>query len=123
MQRIFLSGSKNTAKGTKQERLVADYLKEHVSRYIDRRPKTGSKDKGDIANLEAMLQPIVMEVKNTARVTVSSFLAEAEAERINDGALAGVVCYKRTGKGKAEDQIVMMTLRDFVAIITGTRPD
>jgi hypothetical protein len=55
-------------------------------------------------------------------MNLAGWVAEAETERVNDGALAGVVVHKRRGKGHAGDQYVTMTLNDFVALLTGTRP-
>jgi hypothetical protein len=42
-------------------------------------------------------------------------------ERVNDGALAGVVVAKRRGVTDPDEQIVLMTVRDLVALITGQR--
>ena len=44
-------------------------------------------------------------------------------ERGNDDALVGVVAHKRHGVGAPGEQFVTMTLRDFVALLTGERPD
>jgi hypothetical protein len=111
------------AAGSRFERLVADYLKAEVSEFIDRRVKTGAKDRGDISNLRVHGKRVVAELKDSARINVGAWLAEAETERGNDDALAGVVIFKRTGKGKPADQIVLMTLADFVAVITAARPE
>lgn len=64
---------------------------------------------------------IVIECKNTAKPSLGAWSREAEIERGNDDALAGVVAHKRHGKGRAEDQWVTMTLADFVALLTGSR--
>lgn len=115
--------SRNRAKGTALETLSTNYLREHVSDFIVRQPLAGSRDLGDVANLRTHNnRPIVVEVKNTARTELGVWAAEAEAERVNAGAVAGVVLHKRVGKGQAGDQWVTMTLRDFVAAITGERP-
>lgn len=110
-------------KGARFERLMADYLKRVLDwPYIDRKVKTGNKDKGDIANVMLFNdEPVVVECKNTARLNVGAWIKEAEVERINMGAIAGVVLYKRTGKGQPEDQLVIMTARDFASIIKGAR--
>lgn len=111
------------AAGSRFERMIADYLAKWVSEFIDRRVKTGAKDRGDISNLRAFGQRVVAELKDSARIQIGTWLAEAEIERGNDDALAGVVIFKRTGKGQPGDQIVMMTMVDFVAILAGSRPD
>ncbi len=120
-----MSRSRDSAKraGRWMQQLVADYFKAHVNPDIEQRKLSGTKDRGDIAGLKVHGQRIAVEVKNTAQLKLAEFLKEAEQERINDDALAGVVIAKRTGKGKPEDQLVIMTLADFVAIVTGSRPD
>ena len=109
-------------KGSSFERLVADYLASAVDDRVDRRVKSGSKDRGDIGGIHAHGHRVVIEAKNTAKINLGTWATEAEAERVNDDALAGVICHKRHGKGRAEDQWVTMTLRDFAALISGTRP-
>lgn len=104
------------------ERDVADYLANHIDDRIDRRVKTGAKDKGDIGGLRVHGQRVVIEVKNTAKQNLGPHLNEAEVERINDEALAGIVIQKRHGIGAMGKQLVVLTLDDLIAIITGTRP-
>lgn len=107
--------------GADFERRIADYLAETVDDRIDRRVKTGTKDKGDIGGLRHMGQRVVIECKDRATVTVPGWLREAEAERINDGALAGIVIYKRRGVGAPGQQIVAMTVDELVALLNGNR--
>jgi len=108
--------------GSKFERDVADYLAEHVDDRIDRRVKTGAKDKGDIAGLRVHGERVVIECKDTARISLGTWANEAEQERVNDSALAAVIAHKRHGKGDPAEQWVTLTLRDLVALINGTRP-
>lgn len=110
------------AAGSRHERLVADYLAEHVSEFVDRRVKTGAQDKGDIANVRAHGQRVAVECKDVTKLDLAGWVTEAERERMNDGALAGVVVHKRRGKGQPGDQYVTLTLADLVAILTGKRP-
>ncbi|UXE04799.1 holliday junction resolvase [Arthrobacter phage Shambre1] len=118
------SPARNRAKGTELERKAADYLKEKVSRYIDRRAKTGAKDKGDLVNVHHENgADIAVECKYEAKMRLAGWAAEAETERINLGAIAGVIIHKRHGKGAPADQWVTMTLADFAAILTGKRDD
>jgi hypothetical protein len=105
------------------ERQTADAFAEHVDDRIDRRVTTGAKDKGDIGGLRVHNQRVVVECKDVATMSIGTWVAEAEAERINDKALAGFVVHKRRGKGNPLDQYVTMTLRDVIALITGTRPE
>lgn len=111
------------AAGARFERQVADYLRDILEDdRIDRRVKHGAKDRGDIAGVRIHGQRLVLECKDTARPALGTWVAEAEIERGNDDALAGVVVHKRHGKGRPEDQLVTMTLRDFAAILSGFRP-
>lgn len=111
------------AAGSRFERAIADCLQRWVSEFIDRRIKTGAKDRGDILNLRAHGLRIVAELKDSARISIGTWITEAEIERGNDDALAGVVIFKRTGKGQPLDQLVLMTMADFIAILTGKRPE
>lgn len=111
------------AAGARFERSIADYLRDHVDDRIDRRVKTGAKDKGDIAGLRHMGGRIVAECKDYGgRYLLGAWLREAEVERGNDDAIAGVVVIKRRGTTEPGDQVVAMTLRDLVALLTGVRP-
>ena len=107
--------------GSRFERLIADALATHVDDRIDRRVKTGAKDRGDIGGVRIHGQRIVIECKDTARINLAGWAAEADDERGNDDALAGVVVSKRHGKGNALDQWVHMTMREFIAILNGHR--
>ena len=110
------------AAGTRFERLIADALAAHVDDRIDRRVKTGANDKGDIAGWRFAGRRIVAELKDVARLDLSGWVNEAETERGNDDALAGVVIHKRRGTADPGDQYVTCTLRDLVALLTGERP-
>lgn len=107
--------------GSTFERTIADYLAAKVDDRIDRRVKNGTKDRGDIGGLRHMGHRIVIECKNTAKTSLGGWATEAEAERGNDDALAGLIIHKRHGKGRPEDQWVTLTLGELVALLTGTR--
>jgi hypothetical protein len=109
--------------GARFERAVADYLNAHVDDRIDRRVKTGAKDRGDIAGIRHMGGRIVIECKDVTRWDVPGWLREAELERGNDDALVGLVVAKRRGVADPCEQVVMLTLADLVALLTGTRPE
>ena len=108
--------------GTAFETLVVGYLRNvlHDER-IERRAKSGAKDRGDISGLIHMGGRIVVECKNTTRTNLAGWATEAEVERGNDDAVAGIVVHKRHGKGQPGDQWVTMTLADFASILTGAR--
>ncbi|TKG57956.1 hypothetical protein FCN18_38560 [Prauserella endophytica] len=114
------------AAGARFEREVADYLAEHVDDRIDRRVKTGAKDRGDIAGIR--LSPalrsgrVVVECKNTSRVALGAQHAEAETERGNDDAVAALLVHKRHGVADPGRQWVTCTVADLVALLTGERP-
>lgn len=107
--------------GTRFEREIADCLARHVDDRIDRRVKTGNKDRGDIGGVRLHGQRIVIEAKNTSRINLAGWMAEAQDERGNDDALAGVIAHKRHGNGDPLDQWVTMTVREFIALLTGSR--
>lgn len=105
--------------GSRFERLIADYLAERVDDRIDRRVRTGVKDKGDISGLRHMGMKIAVECKNTTRMSLGTWMTEAHTAMGNDDAGLGIVVHKRHGKGQAGDQWVTMTVDDLVALLTG----
>ena len=107
--------------GATFERQIADYLAAQVDDRIDRRVKTGAKDRGDIGGLRHMGHRIAIECKNTARTQLAAWADEAEIARGNDDAVAGIIIHKRHGKGQPAEQWVTMTLGDFVALLVGDR--
>lgn len=112
------------AAGTSFERLIADTLALHIDDRIDRRVKTGGKDKGDIGGLRTPAgSRVVIECKNTTNTALAGWAAEAEVERVNDGAIAGIVVHKRHGKGAGLEQWVTMTVADLIALLTDRRHD
>ena len=121
-----MSRSRLSAKqaGTRFESLVAAFLAERLDDdRIERRAKTGAKDRGDIAGVRHMGQRVVIECKNTSKLTLGTWLTEAEIERGNDDAGVAIVAHKRHGKAAAKDQLVTMTLGDLAALLTGERKE
>lgn len=110
--------------GTRFETAVARYLAEHVDDRIERRARTGGKDRGDISGVRAPGGGrVVVECKDTSRINLAGWATEAETERGNDDALIGSVVHKRHGVGDPGKQWVTMTLADLAALLTGQRPD
>lgn len=111
------------AAGARFERSIADHLAAHVDDRIDRRVKTGAKDRGDIAGVRHMGERVVMELKDYGgRYLVGPWLGEAELERGNDDAAVGMVVAKRRGTTAPGEQVVFMTVDDLIGLLTGSRP-
>ncbi|WP_280317275.1 hypothetical protein [Nocardia wallacei] len=108
--------------GTRFETSIAAYLATHVDDRIERRARTGAKDRGDIGGLRSGGNRVVVECKDHGgQLRPGEWLRETEIERGNDDAAVGLVV-KRRGTADPGDQIVLMTMRDLVALITGQRP-
>lgn len=109
--------------GTRFESGVAAYLAANVDDRIERRAKTGAKDRGDISGVRTPHgHRLVLECKDVARPDVPRWVREAALEAGNDDAIAGVVVAKRRGTADPGEQWVHMTLADLVALLTGERP-
>lgn len=109
------------AAGARFERVVADYLAEELDDdRIDRAPKAGAKDKGDIANVRMGGHKIVIECKDVARMDLPKWTREAQVEAENAGALVGVVVHKRHGVAKPDQQWCTLTLGDITRLLKGT---
>jgi hypothetical protein len=116
--------------GTSFETLVAEYLAMKLCDIrIERRAKSGAKDRGDIAGVKTVAGGhVVVECKNTARDGLPQWIKEAEIERRNDdevtgATVAGVVAHKKHGSGKPSEQYVTMSLETFVTLLQGGAPD
>lgn len=106
-----MSASKR--KGTSWEAALVAYLREHGAPHAERRALGGAKDRGDIAGIPG----VVIEAKSAARLELAGWLAEAEAERANDGADLGVVWAKRKGKGSPADGYAVMDGATLVRLL------
>lgn len=120
-----MSRNRQSAKkaGTRFERAIADHLAERLADdRIDRRAKTGSKDRGDIGGVRTPHGGrLTIECKDVARLSLAQWVTEAEIERGNDDALVGIVIHKRLGVGDPGGQYVTMTVDDLVALLCGHR--
>jgi hypothetical protein len=110
--------------GTAFETTVARYLALTLEDdRIERRARNDSKDRGDISGVRHMTGRVVVECKDMGgQLRVGEWLTETEIERLNDDAIAGLAVCKRRGKAQPGDQVVLLTLRDLVALLTGQRP-
>lgn len=107
--------------GTELETLTAHYLSDVLADdRIERRARTGAKDCGDIAGVRSALgERVVIECKNTARINLAGWMAEARTEAGNDDAPVYAVVHKRHGKAAAAEQWVTLTLEQFARLIGG----
>lgn len=111
--------------GARFNRAVVDYLAAQLNDdRIDVRHSNGAKDRGDIGGVRHLGQNLVLEAKDYGgRFLVGPWLTEAEIERGNADAGVGLVVAKRRGTTKPADQVVFLTLRDLVSLLTGHRPE
>lgn len=111
--------NRSKAKGTDFESLIRDYLKVEWSDIIERMPLAGNDDRGDISNFRigGSQHKVAIECKNVRSTSLAEWVKEAQEEAENYGAVAGIVCHKRKGKGQAGDQYVTLTLSDLLTIL------
>jgi hypothetical protein len=117
--------SRNQQKGTGFESLIARGLAEALDDdRIERRARTGAKDRGDITGVRLHGRRVVLELKNEATGKVfklPEWVKEAHEEAGNDDALVGLVVHKRAGTTDPMKQWFTGTVADLVAILTGER--
>ena len=93
---------------------------------IERRAKSGSKDRGDIGGVRtATGGRVVVECKDVRAMNLSGWVNEADTERGNDDAVVGVVAHKRRGFGEKNmgGTYVTMTLADFAVLLGAARDE
>lgn len=105
------------AAGSRFERVIADYLADQVDERIDRRVKTGAKDRGDIGGWRYAGLRICAELKDTVRVSLGTWWNEALVEKGNDDADIALVIHKRHGKAAASEQWVTLTLGELLNLL------
>lgn len=110
------------AAGARFERSIADWLAQHLDDRIDRRVKTGAKDRGDIGGVRHRGERVVLELKDTARTDLAGWIREAHLEAGNDDARVGVVVAKRRGTADPAQQWVHMTLADLAWLLGADHP-
>ncbi len=111
--------------GARAETAVARYLAAqlHDDR-IERRTRNGAKDRGDVAGVRAPGGGrVVVEVKDVARLALSTWVREAIVEAGNDDAVAGLVVHKRAGTADPGQWYVTTTLDELLALLTGEQPN
>ncbi|TCK41225.1 hypothetical protein EDF60_1650 [Leucobacter luti] len=119
--------SRATAKqaGSLFESHVVGYLADALDDdRIERRAKSGSKDRGDIGGVRTVTGGrVVVECKDVRAMNLSGWVDEAEVERGNDDAAVGVVVHKRLrfGAKNMGGTYVTMTLADFAVLLGAAR--
>lgn len=109
------------AAGTRFETSIATHLAAELDDdRIERRAKTGAKDRGDIGGIRLPNGGrVVAECKNVARTNLAGWITEAETERGNDDAAVGLVIHKRTGTQNPDEQYVTMTVANLITLLRG----
>lgn len=100
-------------KGTSWESAIVDYLREHGWPHAERRALSGNRDRGDIAGLPG----VVIEAKAAKALDLAGWTAEAEAERLNDGAALAAVWIKRRGRTSPGAAYVVLTGATFAELL------
>lgn len=123
-----MTRSRRSAKaaGTRFETAIAKALADALQDdRIERRARNGSKDRGDVGGVRIIGGGrLVIEAKDYGgRFEIGPWLTEAEIERGNDDAAAAAVIAKRRGHADPLDQVVILTVRDLVVLLGGTRID
>ncbi len=90
-------------KGTSFESEVVAFLRENGYPNAERRAKTGSKDKGDVAGVPG----VCFEAKAVRSIDLAGFVDETEVERVHARAEFGVTVVKRRGRGARDAYMVM----------------
>lgn len=119
-----MTRSRRTARqsGAAFEQLAADGLAQGLKNPdIDRAPRKGKLDVGDVANVRhANGRRIAIEAKDFGgKLVPTEWTREAAVEAAHYGAICGVVIAKRRGTRKFEDQWVLLTGADLLALLTG----
>lgn len=117
-----MSRTRKTAKqaGARFERQIADFLRDNLDDRIDRKVKTGAKDRGDVANVrDSHNRRICIETKDYGgKLNLPQWTKEAHTEADNDNAHVGLVIAKRRGTTDPADQWVAMTVNDLIQLLT-----
>ena len=106
--------NKSKIKGTSAESAIVTALVEEGWIHAERRALAGSADRGDI-NMGGF--PVVIESKNCATISVSSWLRETAVEKANARAEVAACWFKLRGKGDPRDWAVVMTGSEFMALL------
>ena len=110
--------------GTAFENLIAECLRNELGdSAIQRAPRWGALDKGDIVNLKIDGHPLVIQAKDVARLDLPAWTDAAKVQAVNANALAGLVVHKRRGTADPMRQWVTFTVAELVALLTKEPPE
>ncbi len=105
--------SKAKQKGTAAETAVVKYMKAQGWVHAERRALHGNLDKGDI-NLGS---PVVLEVKDHAKLSLSEWVKELKTEMDNAEVDAGAVIAKKRGTMNVGDWYAVMPVDVLVFLL------
>ena len=105
--------SKQRQKGTRAESAVVNYLKDNGFPYAERRALHGVNDKGDITGCG----PVVFEVKDHAKLSLSEWVKELEDEMRNAGVDIGTVVAKKRGTLDVGEWYAILPFRLLVQLL------
>lgn len=113
------------AAGTRFESIVVDELRHWLGDHVERRAKTGARDRGDVAGVrDSYGRRIVVECKDYGgQIKPAEWLAEARLEAEHDDAHVGVVVAKRRGVAAGGRQYVILELEDLAKLLTPPTPN
>lgn len=94
------------SKGRETENIFVEYLNDVHGLKTERRRLAGVLDKGDIAGWDG----VCVEVKSGAKIAISTWLAELEAEITNSKAETGFVAVRPKGKPRVEDWYAVLPI-------------
>lgn len=105
--------------GSNFETLIASGLREALGDpNIQRAPRWGSVDKGDVVNVRIDGHDLVIQTKDLADKSLAAGVRAAKVQAVNAGALAGFYVHKRRGTTDPMRQYVTGTVAELVALIT-----
>ncbi|QSM01121.1 holliday junction resolvase [Mycobacterium phage Nanosmite] len=107
------------AAGARFEAQIAEALRNALGDpNIQRAPRWGAVDKGDIVNVRIDGHDLVIQTKDVTRLDLPKGVGDAKVQAVNAGALAGLFIHKRHGVGDPMKQWVSCTVAELVALIT-----
>jgi hypothetical protein len=125
---VGMSRSRSSAKqaGTEFEKDFAEFAARRLGDdRIERRARNGKNDRGDITGIRTVTgERVVVECKDVAKLSLGTWVREAEVEKGNDDATVAVVAHKRRGYGpkKFGGTYITMTAEDLM-ILLGADPE